>query len=159
MTFDPSGEIPALRSEIHRARADIKDLEQQVDEVSGLTDRLGRMEEAQSSLMREQQELARRQKATQDAVDSLRESQERFQIVSAAYDELAIADREKQARFGPHEEARTMAASIIDVVASGHINRSTILDVTQRLAIHTPRFWVAHATLAVAAWLDDNAEQ
>ena len=31
-----------------------------------------------------------------------------------------------------------MAASIIDVVASGHINRSVILDVTERLAIQTP---------------------
>ena len=52
-----------------------------------------------------------------------------------------------------------MAASIIDVVASGHINRSVILDVTERLAIQTPRYWVAQATLAVAAWLDDNPQQ
>jgi hypothetical protein len=159
MTFDPSGEIPALRSEIHRARTDIRDLEQAVDKVNRLSDRIGRMEETQSSLVREQQELGRRQKATQDAVDSLRESQERYQLVSTAYNELAVADREWQARFGPNEEARIMAASIIDVVASGHINRSTILDVTTRLAIHTPRFWVAHATLAIAAWLDDNTEQ
>ncbi len=52
-----------------------------------------------------------------------------------------------------------MAASIVDVVASGHINRSVILDVTERLAIQTPRYWVAQATLAVAAWLDDNPQQ
>jgi hypothetical protein len=159
MTLDPSGEIPSLRSEMYRVRADIEDLEHQVDKVGGLSERLGRMEETQSALVREQQELARRQKATQEAVDSLRESQERFQIISTAYNELAVADREWQARFGRYEEARTMAASIIDVVTSGHVNRSTILDVTQRLAIHTPRFWVAHATLAVAAWLDDNMEQ
>ena len=52
-----------------------------------------------------------------------------------------------------------MAASIIDVVASGHINRAVVLDVTERLAIQTPRYWVAQATLAVAAWLDDNQQQ
>ena len=52
-----------------------------------------------------------------------------------------------------------MAASIVDVVASRHIDRSVILDVTQRLAIQTPRYWVAHATVAVAAWLDDNPQQ
>src|SRR5215469_16274461 len=98
MTFDPSGEI-------HRVRADITDLEHKVDKLSGLGDKLRRMEETQSSLVHEQHELARRQQATQDAVDSLRESQERFQLVSNSYNELGVLDREWQARYGPDEEA------------------------------------------------------
>ena len=55
---------------------------------------------------------------------------ERDRIVTTAYSELAVAERQWQARFGRYEETRNMAASIIDVVASGHINRSVILDVT-----------------------------
>ena len=104
-------------------------------------------------------DLARKQAATQDSLNSLREMYERDRIVATAYNELAVAERQWQAKFGRYEEARNMAASIIDVVASGHINRSVILDVTERLAIQTPRYWVAQATLAVAAWLDDNPQQ
>ena len=45
------------------------------------------------------------------------------------------------------------------MVASGQLNQAVVLDVTERLAIQTPRYWVAQATLAVAAWLDDNPGQ
>jgi hypothetical protein len=173
MTTDPAAEIPGLRSEIlgiqrdlssvhadiRNVKSDHKNLERKVDKVSGLNGRVEQIAETQTSLLREQEKLAHQQKATQESVDTLRESFEQHRILTTAYNELAVADREWQAKFGRFEEARDMAASIIDVVASGHINRSTIVDVTQRLAIHTPRFWVAPATLAVAAWLDDNPRQ
>ena len=53
-----------------------------------------------------------------------------------------------------------MAASIIDVVASGHIDRSRHRWTSPSGSrSKTPRYWVAQATLAVAAWLDDNPQQ
>ncbi len=145
MTGDSSWEISGLRSEIRSVKSDISDLQQQVSRLSGLSGRLD--------------DLAREQKATQDSLNSLREMYERDRIVATAYNELAVAERQWQAKFGRYEEARNLAASIIDVVASGHLNRSVILDVTERLAIQTPRYWVAQATLAIAAWLDDNPRQ
>ena len=166
MTTDPSAEISGIQrdlssvhADIRNVKSDVKNLENKVDKVSGLGSRVEQMEETQSSILREQEKLARLQKATQDSVDSLRKDHEQFRNKTSAQLERAAIEQERQRRFGHHEEARRMAGSIIDVVASGHINRSTILDVTQKLAIHTPRFWVAHATLAVAAWLDDNQEQ
>lgn len=156
MTGDPSSEISGLHSEIRSVRSEVSDLQHQVGRVSGLSDRLRRIEETVPPAL---DDLTRRQKATQDSLNSLRDMYERDRIVTTAYNELAVAERQWQARFGRYEEARNMAASIIDVVASGHINRSVILDVTERLAIQTPRYWVAQATLAVAAWLDDNRQQ
>jgi len=156
MTGDPSSEISGLHSEIRSVRSEVSDLQHQVGRVSGLSDRLRRIEETVPPAL---DDLARRQKATQDSLNSLRDMYERDRIVTTAYNELAVAERQWQTRFGRYEEARNMAASIIDVVASGHINRSVILDVTERLAIQTPRYWVAQATLAVAAWLDDNRQQ
>lgn len=156
MTGDPSSEILGLRSEIRSVKSEISDLRHQASGVSGLSDRLRRIEETVPPAL---DDLARKQKAMQDSLNSLREMYERDRIVTTAYHELEVAERQWQAKFGLYEEARNMAASIINVVASGHINRSVILDVTERLAIQTPRYWVAQATLAVAAWLDDNPRQ
>jgi hypothetical protein len=156
MTIDPSSEISGLRSEITSVKSEVSTLKHQVGTASGLSDRLRRIEETVPPAL---EDLARKQKETRDSLNSLREMYERDRIVMTAYNELAVAERQWQARFGRYEEARNMAASIIDVVASGHINRSVILDVTERLAIQTPRYWVAQATLAVAAWLDDNPRQ
>jgi len=140
MTSDPS-----LHSEISGLRSDISALRHQVGQFSGLDDRV--------------RELARKQAATQKALNDLREMYERDRIVAHAHREYEVAERQRQAKFGRYEDARNMAESIIDVVASGHINRAVVLDVTQRLAVQTPRYWVAHATVAVAAWLDDNQRQ
>jgi hypothetical protein len=156
MTTDPLPEVSGLHSEIRSVRSEISDLRHQVGNVSGLNDRLRQLEETVPRALRE---LARKQEATQDSLNSLVEMYQRDRTVQIAYNELAVAERQREAKFGPHEDARNLAASIIDVVASGHINRSVVLDVTERLAIKTPRYWVAQATLAVAAWLDDNPRQ
>lgn len=156
MTGDSPWEISGIDSEIRSVKSEIADLQHQVSSVSGLSDRLRRIEE---TVPRALDDLARKQETTQESLNSLREMYERDSIVTTAYNELAVAERQWQAKFGRYEEARNMAASIIDVVASRHINRSVILDVTERLAIQTPRYWVAQATLAVAAWLNDNPRQ
>jgi hypothetical protein len=156
MNSDPSSEIAGLRSDIRSVRSDVSTLRSQVGRVSGLSDRLRRLEETVPSAL---DDLARKQEATQNTLNSLSEMYKRDRIVGTAYNELAVAERQWRAKFGRYEEARNMAASIIDVVASGQINRSVVLDVSERLAIQTPRYWVAQATLAVAAWLDDNPQQ
>lgn len=156
MTDNPSSEISDLHSEIRSLKSEISDLRHQVGKSSGLDDRVRRIEE---TLPRALDDLTRRQQATLDSLNSLREMYERDRIVTTAHNELTVAERQRQAKYGRCEDARDMAASIIDVVVSGHINRSVILDVTERLAIQTPRYWVAQATLAVAAWLNDNQQQ
>jgi hypothetical protein len=149
---DSSGEISRLRSEV-------ADLRHQVGRVSGLGDRLHAVERTVESIPSALHDLARRQTALHDTLNNLVQMYERDRIVQAAHNELTIAEREWQAKFGRYEDSRNMAASIIDVVASGHIDRSVVLDVTERLAIQTPRYWVAQATLAVAAWLGDDQRQ
>lgn len=159
MTGDPSSEVAGLRSEIRNFRSDISDLKNQVGKVSRLDDRLRTVERNVQGIPAKLENLASRQQATQDSLDRLQEEFNRNSAVQTAYNELAVVERQLQAQFGSFEDARIMAESIIDVVASGHVDRSLIVDITQRLVAKTPRYWVAQATLAVAAWLDDNPEQ
>ncbi len=153
MTEDHSAEIAGLRSQLGSVRSEVSGLRREVGKVFELSDRLRQIEETVPAALND---LRRKQKATQDSLDSFREMYKRDQVVATAYNELALAKQQWQERYGRYEEARDMAASIIDVVASGHINRSVILDVTERLAVKTPRYWVAQVALAVAAWLVDD---
>jgi hypothetical protein len=156
MTSDHSPEIASLRSDLQKVRSEVADLKQHAGKVSDLRDRVREIEETVPGAL---DDLKRKQAATQESLDTLREMYARDRIVAKAYAELEVAHREWQQKFGRYDEARDMAGAIIDVVASGHINQSVIVDVTQRLAARTPRYWVAHAALAAAGWLDDNPRQ
>ena len=156
---DSSAEAARLRSELSSVRSEVASLRHQVSRVSGLGDRLRSVEQTVEGIPSALHDLSRRQQAMQSTLDSFIQKYERDRVVQAAHNELTVAEREWQAKFGRYEDARNMAASIIDVVASGHIDRAVVLDVTERLAIQTPRYWVAQATLAVAAWLVDDQRQ
>ena len=95
----------------------------------------------------------------QQTVDTFVTEYRRDRTIQTAYNELAEAKRELEQEFGRYKEVRELAAGIIYLVDSGFISRSVILDVTERLTIQTPRYWLAPAILAVAAWLDDDADR
>ena len=79
--------------------------------------------------------------------------------VQHAHNDLAEARGELEREFGRYKEVRDLASGIIYMVKSGYISRAVILDVTERLAIRTPRYWLAPAILAVAAWLDGDKDR
>ncbi|HUN32222.1 MAG TPA: hypothetical protein VMU95_09380 [Trebonia sp.] len=148
--------------EIERLRAEVERLRHQADKVSGLEGRVRKLEALPAAVSRLDSKLDsvdRHQQATELSVNKLREMYERDRVATKAYHELGVAERRWQQDFARFGEARDLASGIIDVVGSGHIDRDLLLDVTKRLAIRTPRYWVAHATVAVAAWLDNRQEQ
>jgi hypothetical protein len=138
--------------EVARLRSEVSSLHGQVSRVNA---RLAAVEGALSMV----EQVKRQVDQLQASFKDYRAQYERDQRVLLAYNELTVAERRWEQEFGRFEEARDLAASIIDVVASGHINQAVLLDVTERLAIRTPRYWIAHATVAIAAWLDDKPGQ
>ena len=132
-------------------------------EVSALQSRVSGLETKVSHLGSRIDEL---ETSVMSAIDTLQQTMDRFiteyqhdRIVQNAYNELAEAKRQLEEDFGRYKEVRELAAEIIYIVDSGFIRRSVIMDVTERLAIRTPRYWLAPAILAVAAWLDDDKER
>ena len=92
----------------------------------------------------------------QQTVDTFVTEYRRDRTVQNAYNELTEAKSELEQSFGRYKEVRELAADIIFIVDSGYIRRSVIVDATERLAIRTPRYWLAPAVVAVAAWLKDD---
>lgn len=132
-------------------------------EVSALQSRVSGLETKVSHLGSRIDEL---ETSVMSAIDTLQQTVDKFiteyqrdRIVQNAYNELAEAKRQLEQEFGRYKEVRELAAEIIYIVDSGFIRRSVIMDVTERLAIRTPRYWLAPAVLAVAAWLDDDKDR
>ncbi len=92
----------------------------------------------------------------QQTVDTFVTEYRRDRTVQNADNELTEAKSELEQSFGRYKEVRELAADIIFIVDSGYIRRSVIVDATERLAIRTPRYWLAPAVVAVAAWLKDD---
>jgi hypothetical protein len=150
-----AAQIARLQAEVSRLHSEVTQLRGHVSKVTGLSERVLRLEESLQAVER----VERKTDALQESMDRNQEQYERDQRVQLAYSELAAAERQWSEKFGRYAEARDLAAAIIDTVGSGHISREVIVDVTERLAIRTPRYWVAQATLAVAAWLSDSQRQ
>jgi hypothetical protein len=75
-----------------------------------------------------------------------------------ANEELSAAEREWEQKFGRYREVREIAANIIDIVGNGFIGAQALTDATERHALRTPRYWLAPATLAVAALLSGRED-
>ena len=132
-------------------------------EISGLHSRVSGVESSVSQLGGRvdalEKSLLRRVGELQRTVDDFVTEYRRDHIVQNAHNDLAEARGELGREFGRYKEVRDLASGIIYVVKSGFISRAVILDVTERLAIRTPRYWLAPAILAVAAWLDGDKDR
>jgi hypothetical protein len=132
-------QVSALEGRVSGVEASVSNLRRRVDEFEG-------------SLLSAVGEL-------QQTVNKFIIEYRRDQTVQNAYNRLAEHKREWEQQFGRYKEVRDLATGIIYIVDSGFISRAVILDVTERLMIQTPRYWLAPATLAIAAWLDDDKER
>jgi hypothetical protein len=132
-------------------------------QVSALESRVSGLEASVSHLRSRIKEL---EDSVTSAIGELQQTVDKFiieyrrdQVVQNAYNRLAEHKRELEEQFGRYKEVRDLAGGIIYVVGSGFITRDVILDVTERLTIRTPRYWLAPAILAAAAWLDDDRDR
>ena len=132
-------------------------------EISGLDSRVSSVESSVSGLRGRVNELenslGRTLSKLQKTMDEFVTEYRRDRTVQNAHNDLAEARRELEEEFGRYKEVRDLASGIIYVVRSGFLSRAVILDVSERLAIRTPRYWLAPAILAVAAWLDGDKER
>ncbi len=132
-------------------------------EISGLHSRVSGVEGSVARLTSRvdglEKRLLRRVDELQKTMDEYVTEYRRDRTVQNARSDLAEARHDLEQEFGRYKEVRDLASGIIYVVKSGFISRAVILDVTERLAIKTPRYWLAPAILAVAAWLDGDKDR
>jgi hypothetical protein len=147
-----STRIAGIASDVTALRGEMSRLKSQVSHAAGIAsranDRIDTLERKIVSVVTEMQ-------ATLNAFYS--EYQEE-NTLRRANEELSAAEREWEQKFGRYKEVREIAANIIDIVGSGFIGVQALTDATERQALRTPRYWLAPASLAVAALLSDRQD-
>ncbi len=106
-------------------------------------------------------------KATQDRTRSeLGQLKSQFEIfvqrdileknLLKAQNELQIKQGEFDKEFDHYEGVRRQATGILQALDAGIVTRSTIYQVTEGMMLGTPRYWLAPALVALAAWIRDD---
>jgi hypothetical protein len=64
--------------------------------------------------------------------------------------------QELETRFGHYAQVRRQATGILQAADISIVRQETITSATEELMLATPRYWLAPALVALAAWLSDN---
>jgi hypothetical protein len=140
-------ELSSLRSSITALDRRMSELLQQVGALDRHVDRVG------DSVATFSRTVVPAVSSIQSRVTALADEFARSRVIDLARDRRDDLDRERMEKFGKHDEVRKLANTIIRVVSTGVIDDKVILDTAQRRMIDLPDFWLAPATVAVAAWL------
>lgn len=134
-------------------RADLRGLESAVRSVSA----------QQSQIASVVNDVATTQDRTRSELGDLRTKFESFvrrdlldkNLLNAKSD-LQIEQDRFDKEFGHHENVRRQATGILQALDAGIVTRSTIYQVTEGMMLGSPRYWLAPALVALAAWIRDD---
>lgn len=76
--------------------------------------------------------------------------------LTKAQNSLQLVKDEFKEAYGHYDDVRRRATGILQALDSGIVTRSTIYQVTEEFMIGTPRYWLAPALVALAAWVSDD---
>jgi hypothetical protein len=142
-----STRLAGIASDVTALRGEMSRLKSQVSHAAGIASRANQRID---TLERKIVSVVTEMQTTLNAFYS--EYQEETTL-RTAHEELSAAEREWEQKFGRYKEVREIAANVIDIVGSGFIGVQALTDATERHALRTPRYWLAPASLAVAALL------
>lgn len=61
-------------------------------------------------------------------------------------------------KFGHYSVVRRTSVGVLQAFDVGNVSKSTITSVSEQLMVQTPRYWLAPALVAVAAWAQDDRD-
>ena len=126
----------------------LRSLQGDIGTVSGQVDTVGR------DLSQTRSELARLEQAFADFVDADLKAKE---LALAETRQVKIR-QEIETLFGQNAVVRRQATGILQASDIQLVRKETLRGATEELMISTPRYWLAPALVALAAWLDDNRD-
>lgn len=124
----------------------LRDLKGDIRDVSGQVDMVG------SDLSQTRSELARLEEAFTAFVEADLKAKE----LSLAETRQVKIRQELETKFGQNAIVRRQATGILQASDIQLVRQETIRNATEELMLSTPRYWLAPALVALAAWLGDN---
>ncbi len=87
---------------------------------------------------------------------NMRLEQKKMAALQRAITEIIRVRQELEQKFGTQKQVRDSMLGILQANDLGLITKSTISQCTEQLMISAPKYWLAPALVALAAWISDN---
>lgn len=81
---------------------------------------------------------------------------ERLRSLQLAQTQIIEAKNDLTTSFGQFQTVRRHATGILQALDAGVVSKATIVSVSEELMLDTPRYWLAPALVALAAWISDD---
>ncbi|MEU3573324.1 hypothetical protein AB0E96_33595 [Kitasatospora sp. NPDC036755] len=84
---------------------------------------------------------------------------QRFELTAAvqrAETRIGVVQDKLDHEFGHHKTVRRTAVGMLQAFDTGLVSEDTVRTVSEQLMIQTPRYWLAPALVALAAWAADD---
>jgi hypothetical protein len=138
--------------EVHQQIAHVGDLALRLSEqVSSVSGQVSTVEAAQQRTQKDLKLLAEDFQAFVRRSECLARAQRAETRVVRIQDEI---DHE----FGHHKIVRRTAVGMLQAFDEGLVSEETVRTVSEELMIQTPRYWLAPALVALAAWAGDDED-
>ena len=126
----------------------LRSLQSDIGTVSGQVDMVG------SNLAQTRAELSRLEQAFNDFVQADLKAKE----LGFAETRQVKIRQEIESKFGQYAIVRRQATGILQAADIQLVRQETIRNATEELMLSTPRYWLAPALVALAAWLTDKRQ-
>ncbi len=81
---------------------------------------------------------------------------ERNAILQRAHTQVGVVEARVEHEFGHHNEVRRSATGILQGFDTGLVSEETVVRMAEEHMIKSPRYWLAPALVALAAWSADD---
>jgi hypothetical protein len=132
-------DLSFIENSLRTIRSDIETVSNQVESVG-------------QEVVNTRSELARLERAFLDFVAADAKAKE----VALAETRLVKIRQELETKFGYYAEVRRHATGILQAADVSIVRQETVNTATESLMLSAPRYWLAPALVALAAWLADN---
>lgn len=102
---------------------------------------------------------------TKDELQSLRaefddfvRTHERTRLVQLAETRVGTLKADLQREYGHYDVVRRTSVGILQAFDIGNVRNKTVHEISEELMIQTPKYWLAPALVALAAWSKDDRE-
>ncbi|MDY2686690.1 MAG: hypothetical protein SOV72_01120 [Candidatus Enteromonas sp.] len=102
------------------------------------------------------EELSNRIVEVQKHLQKMEDDQRKAAALQRAITEVIRVRQELEQKFGTHQQVREYMLGILQATDLGLITKSTISKCTEQLMISAPKYWLAPALIALAAWISDD---
>ncbi|WP_327412632.1 hypothetical protein [Streptomyces sp. NBC_01233] len=135
------------------------------NQVSQLTNLVNQLDQGLVAVSAQVTGVEATQRDTRDSLQKLRDDFQAFVRSSQLADALqraetrigVILDRIEH-DFGHHKVVRRTTVGLLQAFDTGLVSEESVRSVSDELMIQTPRYWLAPALVALAAWSSDDRE-